>query len=831
MRSIRWAAAVAAVVITIPIATAASSSAPGAAPPDERTLVAGAAVPRTCSAGLRPGARGVAVASWTAPASGFLDVRSSGADGSDWDLVVFDAGNRQALATSEAFGSREVAQTWVTPGQRIAIQGCHRSGDATQLPVQIQFTMAQKPEVEGTPSLVRVQISGAQDVGRLDELGVDVTHDVQGGHAIVHLSGAPQEDLLEQEGFKFKTLVPDMEQDYLDARRADRRYTAAVSRSPLPSGRTTYRVYADYQTEMKRLAEGRPGLIRPITLPERSWQGRPIQGIEIAQDVRARDDGRPVYFVMGEHHAREWPSSEIAMEFAHYLAKGYGRDPAITSLLQRERVVIVPIVNVDGFIASRSAFDLGNEFYESGDPETGSTITLAEAVANGGNFAYRRKNCDGAVPSPSFPCELQYGVDPNRNYGEGWGGPGASTSPNTQTYRGAGPWSEPETQAVHEYSQHHQVTALLTLHNFASLVLRPPSLERKGKAPDEDRLKALGDRMAADTGYTSQYGWQLYDTSGTTEDWNYAAAGTYGYTIELGPAADDGGNFHIEYKRAVVDQWTGTPGTPQEGKGNRAAMMTLARAAANRADHSVIRGSAPKGSVLRLHRSFMTRTAPICEVSDPATAVSGCFGTGEVQRIPDELDTKLVVPRDGTYTWHVGPSTRPFVLERRVSDPGTKLHGEQVSGEVPEGMQGLGEPNDSNDHQFEVTDPAVNQLRIDLNWSTPDDIDLYVYRKEGSKLTSVGQSTGSFGDKENVVVDQATAGTYVARVVNYTAVPGNSYTLSFDQYKVGPDQITPGHTEAWTMTCETPKGKVLERRQVTVLRGEVATENFACGNT
>ena len=161
----------------------------------------------------------------------------------------------------------------------------------------------------------------------------------------------------------------------------------------------------------------------------------------------------------------------------------------------------------------------------------------------------------------------------------------------------------------------------------------------------------------------------------------------------------------------------------------------------------------------------------------------------------------------------------------------TKLHGEQVSGEVPEGMQGLGEPNDYNDHQFEVTDPAVNQLRIDLNWSTPDDIDLYVYRKEGSKLTSVGQSTGSFGDKENVVVDQATAGTYVARVVNYTAVPGNSYTLSFDQYEVGPDQITPGHTEAWTMTCETPKGKVLERRQVTVLRGEVATENFACGNT
>jgi hypothetical protein len=93
----------------------------------------------------------------------------------------------------------------------------------------------------------------------------------------------------------------------------------------------------------------------------------------------------------------------------------------------------------------------------------------------------------------------------------------------------------------------------------------------------------------------------------------------------------------------------------------------------------------------------------------------------------------------------------------------------------------------------------------------------------------VGQSTGSFGDKENVVVDQARPGTYVARVVNYTAVPGNGYTLNLDQYRVGPDLITRGHTEPWTMTCETPKGKVLQRRHVTVLRGEVATANFSCG--
>jgi hypothetical protein len=826
VRTFRSIAAAAAAVL-VPVATVEAAAAAGL-PPVKRTLSAGATSPRTCHSSLRPAARSVAVTRWTAPMSGFVDVRGAGSDRSDWDLTIFDAATRRVGATSEAFGSHEVAQAWVDSGQRLAIQGCHRRGKANSLPLRIRFLDRQRPKSAGKPMLVRVPVSSAKDVARLDQLGLDVTHDVQKGRAIVHLDGASQARLLTARGFKYTTLVSDMNQSFVRARQADLRY-AAASDSPLPSGRGEYRVYADYQAELKQLVDSHPGLVRAVTLPQKSWQGRPIQGVELAQKVEAKDDGRPVYFVMGEHHAREWPSAEIAIEFAHYLADAYGRDKQVTSLLRRERIVIVPIVNPDGFIASRDAFDVGDQFYANGDPDDGSTVTLVEAVANGGNFAYRRKNCDGAVPSPDFPCEFQWGVDPNRNYGEGWGGPGASSSQNTQTYRGTGPWSEPETQAVHEYSQSRQVTALITLHNFASLVLRPPGLASKGKAPDEDRLKQLGDEMAADTGYTSQFGWQLYDTSGTTEDWNYAAAGTYGYTIELGPASDDGGNFHIEYKRAVVDQWTGTPGTPQEGKGMRSALLVMAEAAANPADHSVIKGRAPGGSVLRLHKSFQTSTAPVCQVSDPALLVSGCFGEGERQQVADKLDTTLVVPKNGQYTWHATPSTRPFVLAQRFPDPGTKQRGQTVSGQTPPGMQGAGMDNDHNDHTFTVTDPAINQLRIGLDWATPDDVDLYVYRKDGDKLTSVGQSTGSFGDKESVVVDNASAGTYVVRVVNYTAVPGNPYTVTFDEYKVGADIVTPGHTEAWTMTCETPDGKVLESRQLTVLRGQAVTANFSCG--
>ena len=40
--------------------------------------------------------------------------------------------------------------------------------------------------------------------------------------------------------------------------------------------------------------------------------------------------------------------------------------------------------------------------------------------------------------------------------------------------------------------------------------------------------------MAAENGYTSQKGYELYDTTGTTEDWSYSATGGFGFTFEIG---------------------------------------------------------------------------------------------------------------------------------------------------------------------------------------------------------------------------------------------------------------------------------------------------------
>ncbi len=171
------------------------------------------------------------------------------------------------------------------------------------------------------------------------------------------------------------------------------RYAARVGAagSGLPSGRTTYRSYDEVQAELKKLVEDHPDLVRPITIGK-TFQGRDIQGVEIAKDVNA-EDGRPTFFLMGEHHAREWPSEEIAMEYATMLANGAGD--------ARDRQAAGQRADGDRAGRQRRRLRLDAQRCRRSTPTTTSAadpnVELVEAVAPpGGILAYRRKNCDGA---------------------------------------------------------------------------------------------------------------------------------------------------------------------------------------------------------------------------------------------------------------------------------------------------------------------------------------------------------------------------------------------------------------------------------------------------
>ena len=74
----------------------------------------------------------------------------------------------------------------------------------------------------------------------------------------------------------------------------------------------------------------------------------------------------------------------------------------------------------------------------------------------------------------------------------------------------------------------------------------------------------------------------------------------------------------------------------------REAFLLAAEQAGNRRDHSVIRGRAGVGQVLRLRKSFDTRTS-----------LEGVV-------VKDRLDTTMTVPSSGRYEWDINPSTRPL---------------------------------------------------------------------------------------------------------------------------------------------------------------------------
>ena len=350
---------------------------------------------------------------------------------------------------------------------------------------------------DDTTQVVMVRAPEVADRNEVIELGLDVTeHATQRGIEVV-LHDAQDAQTLTDAGFTWTVTVDDLEALTEANRRKDRSYAARVEESALPSGRTSYRTYDDYLRDMNRLARLYPTLTKPLTLENPTVLGERIRGLEISVDAPDVRDGKPVFLLMGAHHAREWPSAEHTMEFGFDLLESYySRDRTVRNrarkVLSESRVIIVPVVNVDGFKISRDAAPLGDF----------STF----------DYEMKRKNCSISATTPAQylggtcddnPAGRLRGTDLNRNYPGFWGGGGASPTWSNDTYRGDGPGSEPESDAVRKLISERAVTVMISNHTYSNLVLRPPAIAATGRAPDELALKDLGDAMAAQNAYTS----------------------------------------------------------------------------------------------------------------------------------------------------------------------------------------------------------------------------------------------------------------------------------------------------------------------------------------
>ncbi|MDH4222412.1 MAG: M14 family zinc carboxypeptidase, partial [candidate division Zixibacteria bacterium] len=137
-----------------------------------------------------------------------------------------------------------------------------------------------------------------------------------------------------------------------------------------------------------------------------------------------------------------------------------------------------------------------------------------------------------------------FGVDLNRNFGYMWGydNIGSSYNPNSETFRGTAPFSEPETQVIRSLCDSSNFVLTLNFHAFGNYYLYPWGYDYDIYTPDHTVFKSIGDSLSVLTGYGSFPGWQFYLTNGDSDDWMYGEQTEknkiFSFTPEVGSQGD-----------------------------------------------------------------------------------------------------------------------------------------------------------------------------------------------------------------------------------------------------------------------------------------------------
>ena len=287
-----------------------------------------------------------------------------------------------------------------------------------------------------------------------------------------------------------------------------------------PPADSGYHNYAELNALLNQVVADHPTIARRLSIGT-SYEGRDLPVIKISDNV-AIDEDEPEILFNAQQHAREHLTVEMAIYLLHLFTDNYGSDARITNIVNSREIWIVPTVNPDG-----SEYDIATGSYRSW-----------------------RKNRQPNSGSSSI------GTDLNRNWGYNWGCCGGSSgSPSSETYRGASPFSAPETARLRDFVNSRvvdgvqQITVNIDFHTYSELVLWPYGYTNANTAPglnddQEATFRTLGRWMASTNGYTPQQSSDLYITDGDSLDWMWAEHNIFAFTFEMYPSSAFGGGFY-----------------------------------------------------------------------------------------------------------------------------------------------------------------------------------------------------------------------------------------------------------------------------------------------
>ncbi len=265
-----------------------------------------------------------------------------------------------------------------------------------------------------------------------------------------------------------------------------------------PAGDEAYHTYDEIIESLTTYSKKYPSFVEYFSLGK-SFEGRDIPAIKISNKNKSN---LPGILFTGSHHAREHLSTEVPMLLIKHLIENYNSNQRIQTLIDNREIVFAPLINPDGAL-----YDIKDKQYR-----------------------VWRKNMHSSN-------NTTYGVDLNRNYSYGWGGPGSSSSPGSDIYRGEEPFSEPETSAVKTFiEQNTNIKIILSFHTYSELILYPWGHQNEGVGGDDQKVfETMAQTMAAWNGYRPKQASGLYIASGDTCDWAYGEHKIFCFTFELTP--------------------------------------------------------------------------------------------------------------------------------------------------------------------------------------------------------------------------------------------------------------------------------------------------------
>ncbi len=203
-----------------------------------------------------------------------------------------------------------------------------------------------------------------------------------------------------------------------------------------------------------------PNIISQKVSIGQSLEGREIWMVRLSDNPNIEED-EPEVLYTGLHHAREPMSYMNLFFYMNYLCENYDSDVEIRNIIDNRELYFVPVVNPDGLVYN-------------------------ESIAPDGGGLQRKNGLESCADNNND--NLWDGVDLNRNYGYYWGYDDEGSSPDgcSQTYRGSGPFSEPETYAIKNFVEQHDFKIALNYHSYSNLLIYPFGYSYENDVPQED---------------------------------------------------------------------------------------------------------------------------------------------------------------------------------------------------------------------------------------------------------------------------------------------------------------------------------------------------------